>query len=247
MTPGVCGLQQAGTAKPLNLLAEGMHRRPLRRILSANAGFGGLNGAVVLSSIAQQTQSSSDVGVAQRGQLIFDQAGHKWQCADDSRYKAWPERLVTNIPGELPRFTSLAVTGQRDSSWGRMDQFSRLAVTLAHYTRRQLGSIPPQCGMILLSERSCAESDRQCERNRQQGIEDPQRFAYTLPSTALGEVSIRLGIKGPAMALPGASDSQGELTAHWLIKHGQPMVLLMRVEADRGQQLAWLNVYTPNN
>lgn len=211
MTPGVCGLKSTGTAQPLHLLKQGLHPLPIKHIISANAGFGGLNGVVLVSSQGIETHSTDKRQSDLFRTMSFDHESWSWHSSPQNATHSgrWDTAILPTEMDALPRFTSRYVTGQRDSSWGRMDHYCRLAVTLTHYVQSQIGPLGENTALLLLSDRGCAESDRHCERNRQQHLEDPQRFAYTLPSTALGEVSIRFGIKGPAIALPGADDTQG--------------------------------------
>ena len=88
-------------------------------------------------------------------------------------------------------------------------------------------------GIVLVSERGSASSDRLHDQAVQAGAVDPQRFPYTLATTAIGEASIRLGIRGPGMSLHGADGATALAVVHDLLADGVPGVLLAAIEADQ--------------
>jgi hypothetical protein len=97
---------------------------------------------------------------------------------------------------------------------------------------------------VLLTEAGCAATDRAFERARRERGVDPQRFAYTLPTTPIGEASIRLGLRGAGVALLGASDTQGREAALDLASESGAPVLLARVEAD-DRLTGWAELWIP--
>jgi hypothetical protein len=106
------------------------------------------------------------------------------------------------------------------------------------------GELPEGTAVVLLTDTGSAASDRAFEAARRLGQEDPQRFAYTLPTTAIGEASIRRRLRGTGFALMGAADGEGRACAAGLLAEGAPAVLLARVEADTPPHTAWAEVWT---
>jgi hypothetical protein len=103
--------------------------------------------------------------------------------------------------------------------------------------------LPEGTGVVLLTNAGCAASDRLFDRHRRQPGGDPQRFPYTLATTAVGEASIRRRWRGPGLCLPGASDEQGRDVAGDLLAQGTPAVLLARIEADAPPHLGWAELF----
>jgi hypothetical protein len=119
------------------------------------------------------------------------------------------------------------VTGAIDASWGRMDLACRALVALGHF----LAPLPGECAVVLCTTSGCAATDRQFEIDRRAGHADPQRFAYTLPSTPIGELSIRLKLRGPGLVIMGTDEQQARHVAMDLLSEC-PAVLIAWVEAD---------------
>ncbi|MBA3686397.1 MAG: hypothetical protein H0W72_14320 [Planctomycetes bacterium] len=226
VVPGIHALSRRGCPGDIPLLGAGDHRVADGPVLVANAGFGGLNGAILIGAQAPRPLDRVAVAVSARAEL--DAAG--WRCAE--RRGAWTEPAAG---ASLPRLGAREVLGAIDASWGRMDLACRALVSLG----RLLAPLPADCAIMLLSEHGCAATDRAFEQARRSGAVDPQRFAYTLPSTAVGEASIRLALHGAGMALLGANDGQGRAVADELLAEGASAVLLARIEADRPPHLAW--------
>ena len=124
----------------------------------------------------------------------------------------------------------------------RMDGASRVLVHLGQV----LGPWPEGTAVVLLTERGCIEVDAQFERGRRVGDIDRQAFAYTLPSTPIGEASIRLGLRGPGFARVGGDDEEGRSCVRRLLSEGAPAALLARVEIGGGErEVAWAERWEP--
>jgi hypothetical protein len=233
---GVVGLQRQGCAGAVTVLTPGPHRLAPGVLLSANAGFGGLNGAVVIGDHPAQKLGvvrSRRVAVAElRPEGWVRQRGEQ---AEEGA--AWADASGAQM---LPRLSAREVTGEGDASWGRMDLACRALVALGHL----LAPLPEACAVVLCTRAGCAATDRQFERDRLSGHTDPQRFAYTLPSTPIGELSIRLKVRGPGLVLMGASDVHAGQVADDLLREC-PAVLLAWIEADQAPHRAraelWLS------
>lgn len=214
--PGVQGSPRGGTLAPVNVLPAGGHVVPGPWI-STNAGFGGINGAVLLGAVPA-TRPSAIV------------------CAAQMQVTA-RTAIDCDTDGRIPRLTARQVTGELDPSWGRMDRASRALVALG----LRLGPWPAASAMILVTTQGCAETDHAFERSRLAGQPDWQTFAYTLASAPLGEASIRLKLHGAGLALLGATDDQARAAARRLLSEGAPAVFLARIETtlDGQGECAW--------
>jgi hypothetical protein len=212
--PGICGLG-AGDGEAAPLLPPGWHRGLALPWLSTNAGFGGLNGAVLIGPAERPRRSAAAVQLVRR-------------CTDEALDGA-------RSPGRLPRPSAREAVGVADPQWGRLDTACRILVALGH----RLGPWPAGSGVVLATEQGCSETDRRFELARRQGIADHQAFAYTLPSAPVGEASIRLGLTGPGQVLVGASDEQARTSAAGLLQDGCPAVLVARIETGGAEEMAW--------
>jgi hypothetical protein len=210
--PGICALRDG---EPAPLLPPGWHGGLELPWLSTNAGFGGINGAVLIGPAGRPPQRAGAV-------RLIGRVGAE----------ALPG---TRSPGRLPRPSAREAVGAVDPHWGRLDAACRILVALGH----RLGPWPADSGVVLVTEHGCLETDRRYELARLQGRAEHQTFAYTLPSAPIGEASIRLGLTGPGQVLVGASDEQARASAAWLIKDGCPSVLLARIETGGGDEMAW--------
>lgn len=233
--PGIAHLQ-APERDDLRLLPPGAHDAPRGPALSANAGFGGLNAAVVLGTEPPRPLAERDARLARRVEL--DSAG--WRLSGDrGESGAW---RTPGAGGALPALGAREVLGRVDASWGRMDLACRALVACC----RLLAPIDEAAALVLLTERGSAATDRRYEERRRDGGADPQLFPYTLPSTAVGEAGIRTPLRGPGCALLGAGDAFGRETAELLLRDGAPAAVLARVECDAPPHLAWAELWVPS-
>jgi hypothetical protein len=233
--PGTVGLTRYGCPGAIKVLPPGPHPPSTGPILSGNAGFGGLNGAVVVDRVPRRDPLPAPVAARRARRLVADHAG----IAEDGGGRLLSWRTPAD-PGRLPRPGAREVIGRIDTSWGRMDTACRLQVVFAH-----LLAPPTGCAQVLLTDHGCAETDREVERDRRAGRFDPQRFAYTLPTTTIGEASIRQGLTGPGFALLGADEAEGRRCAARLLAAGEPAVLLTRLETDGPGPVAWAELWLP--
>ncbi|MBA3707634.1 MAG: hypothetical protein H0W83_02295, partial [Planctomycetes bacterium] len=229
--PGAVGLRHQGCAGAIAVLAPGAHPMSVGGVLTSNAGFGGINGVLVIG--ARPAPLRTPLASMMTSRIDCDRSG--WRRADGTA-GVWSDL------GEdgLPKLTALEILGRIDPSWGRMDLACRALVALGTHSP----ALPSDAGVVLLTDTGCAASDRIFERNRRDRGADPQRFPYTLPSAPVGEFSIRLCLTGPGFTVLGADDEQGRAIARDLIADGGcPTVLLARVEADRSLS-GWAEVWT---
>ena len=187
--------------------------------LSPNAGFGGLNAAVL-------------IGYAPPAKLLMVVPQCRARVALDL------------VGGALPELTSRSVTSRSDPSWGRMDLACRALVALGVQLGVRLGAMPSDTAVVLLTTVGSAATDRAYEIGRRAGTAAAQMFVYTLPTTPIGELSIRCQLQGPGMALLGATDDEGHATVAGLLAEGHTAVVLARVEADTLPHTAWAEYWT---
>lgn len=195
MVPGTIGLDSVDAELVLPVLTPGGHALPPGPVLNANAGFGGLNAAIVLGGTPAPARAQPEVELVAAARI--DARG--WQRLITAPASGtWAESDAASDQG-LPLLRASEVLGKPDASWGRLDGSSRCLVAAC-----RLLAAPPETGLLVLTERGSATRDREYERQRRSSHADPQLFAGTLPSTALGEASIRCGLHGPGQVLLGA-------------------------------------------
>jgi len=239
IVPGTTGLSVQGCVGAITVLPPGEHPFSPAPILCANAGFGGINGVLILGdrpALAAAPRSCRRVA-----RCWLDAQGWRTDVGGAGAGQAegaWRER---GDDGQ-PKLPAPEVIGRVDPHWGRMDLACRALVAVAS----RLGALPGGCGIVLVTDAGCAASDRRFERERLTQGADPQRFAYTLPTTPIGEASIRLRLQGPSFALLGASDDQARACAADLLRDGATATLVARVEAD-GTLLAWAELWRPED
>jgi hypothetical protein len=98
--------------------------------------------------------------------------------------------------------------------FGRLDRLSQLALIAAHQTLAAGGAppSPERAGLVFGTACGAHLSNELFWRGLQQPDgASPGLFAYTLPSSAAGEISIHLGIRGPCVTL--AHDTTSGLAA----------------------------------
>jgi 3-oxoacyl-(acyl-carrier-protein) synthase len=105
--------------------------------------------------------------------------------------------------------------------FGRLDRLSQLALVAAHGALESAsapGLAAERIGLVLGTACGAHLSNELFWRSLQQpDAASPGLFAYTLPSSAAGEISIHLGIKGPCLTL--AHDTTSGLAALALGAH----------------------------
>lgn len=229
--PGVAATGAVGCAGAIRLLPRGAHALGARSALIANAGFAGLNAAVAVTLEGAARRSPPGAAdVTARAELTSTD-WTAWSEADGASAGRWDDG---GADGALPRLSAREVLGRIEPSWGRMDLACRALVALG----LRLGRLPADTAIVVATEAGCAATDRAYERDRRTRGADAQRFTYTLPTTPIGEASIRLGVRGPGLALLGADDAQAEAMAGDLLADGAPAVLLARLETDRPAHVA---------
>ena len=227
-TPGTVGLRAQGVAGGVTVLMPGRHTLEPGVVMTASAGFAGLNASLVLGVDAVRNRTRRKAHCTARVDL--DAEGWRRTIASDAQGR-WQQR-----DGDQPRLAAVEVLGRVDPTWGRLDLSCRALMALA----TRLGvPLPPETGVVLWSETGCAASDRIFEVSRRAGEADPQRFPYTLPTAAVGELSIRMKLHGPGLHLANCDEAFARAVAADLVGDNAPAVLLARVEVDVQPVAAW--------
>lgn len=121
----------------------------------------------------------------------------------------WQE-LGVPAPGDGRTFR--AVFGRGDETFRRLDPASRALVLAcaALGLDRVLGAAHRErTALVVATTLGCLDADRQFARSLGAEMLDAPIFPYTLPSTCLGEVALRHGLRGAGICLsiaPGEPD-----------------------------------------
>ena len=117
--------------------------------------------------------------------------------------------LVTVVPspGEpLTAHSSTHRAASRSQAFLRMDRLCALALCTADRLIDEQGTpgtLPKDTAVVFASQLGCHKTDEAFYQSALSGQASPRLFAYTLPSSPVGEVSIHHGLSGPAMAFVG--------------------------------------------
>jgi hypothetical protein len=156
--------------------------------------------------------------------------------------RAWPAPLSDALRhGELEGLHWSLVSATDPSRFARMDFMCRLGLMAAELLDAGFDAMPEarrdQIGVCVETFTGSLDTDVRFLRTPR-----PSLFAYTLPSTLLGEVCIRYRLKGPVLCLvsPDASGNQAVAeAAEWLRQGDADACLCLSCEAlDRETAVA---------
>lgn len=106
-----------------------------------------------------------------------------------------------------------AIFARQDDTFRRLDPTSR-ALVLAAEAAGIAHVLPPTAredtALVIATTLGCLDADLQFARSLASEMCDAPVFPYTLPSTCLGEIALRLGLRGTSLCLsvlPGGSGS----------------------------------------
>jgi len=120
----------------------------------------------------------------------------------------------TSVPGTGRTFR--AVFGRSDETFRRLDATSRalvLAAEAAGITQLLPAARREQTALIVETSLGCLDADLQFAQSLGAEMPDAPMFPYTLPSTCLGEVALRHGLRGPTVCLSIGPGDQGSAFA----------------------------------
>jgi 3-oxoacyl-(acyl-carrier-protein) synthase len=158
---------------------------------------------------------------------------------DRTGWRAWPPPLAESLRrGRLAGLHWSLVSASDPSRFLRMDLMCRLGFMAAELLdvnfEAQSEAIRERTGVCLESFTGSLDADIRFAQTPR-----PSIFAYTLPSTVIGEICIRFRLKGPVLSWI-ATDTEGGNTlveaADWLRAGEADAVLCLGIEAlDREQ------------
>lgn len=119
-------------------------------------------------------------------------------------------RLGVPPPGDGRTFR--AVFGRSDETFRRLDVASRMLVLAG--AAAGLPDVLPNgaaaaTGIVVETSLGCLDADLRFARSMAAGMCDGPVFAYTLPSTGLGELALRHGLRGPTVCLSTVPEQRG--------------------------------------
>jgi 3-oxoacyl-(acyl-carrier-protein) synthase len=132
---------------------------------------------------------------------------------DRTRLRPWPETVAGALQrGELEALSWSTLFRSETSRFGRMDLLSRLGLMAVELLDAGFETLEPArrdaVGVCVETCSGCTATDAQFLQTPLAGI-----FAYTLPSTVLGEICIRHRFRGPILCLLPVSGQGGSLEA----------------------------------
>lgn len=110
--------------------------------------------------------------------------------------------LGTAAPGDGRTFR--AAFGRSDETFRRLDVASRvlvLACAAAELDRLLPAALRDDTALVVATTLGCLDADRQFAQSLGSEMLDAPIFPYTLPSTCLGEVALRHGLRGISICL----------------------------------------------
>lgn len=165
----------------------------------------------VSASLSRRTSLDSLRRVRLRAGAVLDEAG---LVGSGLPAAAWPDdgdplagRLLAPVGLDLPPARELR----------RLDVLTQallLAAAAAGVDAALSAASRAECALVLASHEGCLDADQTFQASLAPGATPaPAVFPWTLPSTGLGELALRLGLRGPTLCLgaehPGSSDPDG--------------------------------------
>ncbi|MCK6500944.1 MAG: hypothetical protein L6Q38_15815 [Nitrospira sp.] len=148
--------------------------------------------------------------------------------------RAWPPSVATAVRrGELDGIHWSMVSDTDPSRFARMDPMCRLGLMAVEILRVNWDSMTAaqreSVGVCLETQLGSIDTDiRFLQTTR------PSLFAYTLPSTLIGEVCIRYRLKGPSLCLMNSAGDEGSALAEateWIRTGAASGVICLGCEA----------------
>jgi 3-oxoacyl-(acyl-carrier-protein) synthase len=153
---------------------------------------------------------------------------------DQTGLRAWPAPLRKELArGELDGLHWSLLSDSDPSRFLRMDLMCRLGFMAAELLAVNFDTLPgprrDRLGVCVESFTGSLDTDIRFARTPR-----PSIFAYTLPSTVIGEICIRFRLKGPVLSLisPDTKGANAITEAvEWLRDDDAEMVLCLGIEA----------------
>ena len=153
---------------------------------------------------------------------------------DQTGLRAWPAPLAENLSrGELDGLHWSLLSDYDPSRFLRMDLMCRLGFMAAELLAVNFDALTDarreRLGVCVESFTGSLDTDIRFARTPR-----PSLFAYTLPSTVIGELCIRYRLKGPVLSLISSDVNEASVlaeAAEWLRNSEAEMVLCLGIEA----------------
>lgn len=196
--PPTAGLRERDPEIPLDIVAGAPRDCRVQTVLSTSSGFGGVNAALVLS----------------RGDA--DSAGDALSprpLRTDAPLPCAVVAAATLFPGAAEPLGPLLPAGAPPELGGQLQRMDRLCALAVCAVERALAGRWPlrqgatwpaeRIGVVVGSAYGCHKTDEEYYRTFLERKPSPRLFAYTLPSSPVGELSILHGLRGPGLAVVG--------------------------------------------
>jgi 3-oxoacyl-(acyl-carrier-protein) synthase len=140
------------------------------------------------------------------------------------------KRLGVEAPGTGRTFR--AAFGRSDETFRRLDRCSRalvLATTAADIENALPRDQRDDTALVVETTLGCLDADLQFAASMRTTMCDGPIFPYTLPSTSLGEVALRYGLRGPSICLSVPPEAAGAsfAEARALLENGEATFALV--------------------
>jgi 3-oxoacyl-(acyl-carrier-protein) synthase len=153
---------------------------------------------------------------------------------DQTGLRDWPSSLKEDLSrGELDGLHWSLLSNSDPSRFLRMDLMCRLGFLAAELLSVNFDTLPDACrerlGVCVESFTGSLDTDIRFAQTPR-----PSIFAYTLPSTVIGEICIRHRLKGPVLSLISPlTNGANAMTeaAEWLRADNAEMALCLTIEA----------------
>ena len=153
---------------------------------------------------------------------------------DQTGLRPWPATLAENLSrGELDGLHWSLLSDSDPSRFLRMDLMCRLGFMATELLAINFDSMSDsrreQLGVCVESFTGSLDTDIRFAQTPR-----PSIFAYTLPSTVIGEICIRYGLKGSVLSLISSDMNSSNVlaeAAEWLRAGDAEMVLCLGIEA----------------
>ncbi len=130
--------------------------------------------------------------------------------------------------------TFRAVFGRPDETFRRLDRISRALVLagesagISQAIAAAVGVAPAEVALVFETSLGSLDSDLKFADSMAAGMCDGPVFAYTLPSTSLGELALRHGLRGPTICLATVPEQRGTALreAELLLATGEARVVV---------------------
>lgn len=124
--------------------------------------------------------------------------------------RTWAE-LDSKLPGSARALRAL--TDKKDQTFRRLNRSTRALVLASEACGpSQLLSVEERdaTGIVIESQTGCIECDLRYAKLLKKGVVHAAIFPYTLPSTCLGDITLRHGLRGPSLGLSIERGEEGE-------------------------------------